>query len=537
MPGTAEKPKRMDGVRQRDREAIQNEILRTGRVPHGFDVDSQVSPGIIDQINEIESPEESAAFGEPIIDNQDNDRRAEETAKRLREEQRANEMNSPRQGQNQLGTSNQGPAEQASARPADLPSEHRYSTDNLTNRIRSGKKTAENVGKAANKAGNAAKTAQKTVKSAEKAAQAAQKIAQAIAWIRNAATAIGAVIEGAPVIAVAIGIILFLIIVFVVVYGVVIPQLSQNPSNTGRTTLNDLNPVANKTWLKKFMQAAGDKGVQNESLGEFKTRVSNAITTVLEEINKDTTLSQTTKTSLTNDIKNIQAAVDGLSSDETPESARSKVAAAMSALDKYYSAASNGAYPSFNGSRSLPFEDSVKFVGGTGLHFNTKWLPVDAGGHRTFQWFKQNVGDAADFMMSNGTPLYAVMDGTLEEDFKPSCKNLGCKAYILTGVDQSGRQFAVTYGHMNVDYQLVGKQVKANQKIGVVGEGHLHFEISIDQKPVNYLESDLSGASCGGLTNYSIILKSGTYTSKKCKTDKPVADFFWNYTKQIFGNK
>ena len=92
--------------------------------------------------------------------------------------------------------------------------------------------------------------------------------------------------------------------------------------------------------------------------------------------------------------------------------------------------------------------------------------------------------NGVDFSVERGTPIYAAGDGKVI--FAKRTPGFG-KSVIIN----HGYGFRTVYGHMSVITIKKGQTVERWQKIGEVGSTgrstapHLHFEVHVDNKPVN----------------------------------------------------
>jgi murein DD-endopeptidase MepM/ murein hydrolase activator NlpD len=103
--------------------------------------------------------------------------------------------------------------------------------------------------------------------------------------------------------------------------------------------------------------------------------------------------------------------------------------------------------------------------------------------------------NGVDFTPGEGSPIYAVIDGTVVE--VATANSFGhyvvLEHTVLLGSNMEGQKWRTTYAHLKeVPYWLqVGDTVVLGETIGHVGRTgvatgpHLHFEISIDGKTVN----------------------------------------------------
>jgi len=95
-----------------------------------------------------------------------------------------------------------------------------------------------------------------------------------------------------------------------------------------------------------------------------------------------------------------------------------------------------------------------------------------------------------DFAAPSGTPIYAIADGTVEL-IQSDWSGYGYHAIISHTVN--GQQVKSLSAHMVTDSSpiVVGQEIKAGDFIGLVGEtgiaygAHLHFEIHLDDVPVD----------------------------------------------------
>ncbi|WP_205030368.1 peptidoglycan DD-metalloendopeptidase family protein [Salinibacterium amurskyense] len=113
-------------------------------------------------------------------------------------------------------------------------------------------------------------------------------------------------------------------------------------------------------------------------------------------------------------------------------------------------------------------------------------IPITDGfGYRSSGFHK-----GTDFAAASGTPIYAVADGTVEL-IQADWSGYGYHAVISHTIN--GQQVTSLYAHMITDSSpiVVGQEIKAGDFIGLVGEtgiaygAHLHFEIHLDDVPVD----------------------------------------------------
>ena len=98
--------------------------------------------------------------------------------------------------------------------------------------------------------------------------------------------------------------------------------------------------------------------------------------------------------------------------------------------------------------------------------------------------------NGVDFAVSRGTPVLSVGNGEVViAKYSGSAGN-----YIAI---RHGRQYMTTYMHLDKILVKPGQQVKQGDKIGLSGNTgrstgpHLHFELHINNKPVNPLTASL----------------------------------------------
>ncbi|MEV8254362.1 M23 family metallopeptidase [Rhodoglobus sp. NPDC076762] len=113
-------------------------------------------------------------------------------------------------------------------------------------------------------------------------------------------------------------------------------------------------------------------------------------------------------------------------------------------------------------------------------------IPITDGfGYRSSGFHK-----GTDFAAASGTPIYAIADGTVEL-IQADWSGYGYHAVISHVIN--GQQVTSLYAHMITDSSpiVVGQQIKAGDFLGLVGEtgiaygAHLHFEIHLDDVPVD----------------------------------------------------
>ena len=89
-----------------------------------------------------------------------------------------------------------------------------------------------------------------------------------------------------------------------------------------------------------------------------------------------------------------------------------------------------------------------------------------------------------DFRSPKGSRVYATADGVVKESFY----NGGYGNYILI---QHGNGYATSFAHLQKRLVKAGDKVQRGQLIGLVGNTgrstgtHLHYEITLDNKPIN----------------------------------------------------
>ncbi len=89
-----------------------------------------------------------------------------------------------------------------------------------------------------------------------------------------------------------------------------------------------------------------------------------------------------------------------------------------------------------------------------------------------------------DFRSPKGTKIYATADGIVKESFY----NGGYGNYLQI---EHGNGYATSFAHLQKCLVKVGDKVQRGQLIGLVGNSgrstgtHLHYEITLDNKPIN----------------------------------------------------
>ena len=112
--------------------------------------------------------------------------------------------------------------------------------------------------------------------------------------------------------------------------------------------------------------------------------------------------------------------------------------------------------------------------------------------HPIYKTLRMHTG--MDFSAPRGTPIYATGNGKVKSTKRKS-------GYGKTCVVDHGFGYKTLYGHMSKIIVKRGQKVKRGEIIGYVGSTgtstspHLHYEVRINDKPVNpvhYFFNDLS---------------------------------------------
>lgn len=123
--------------------------------------------------------------------------------------------------------------------------------------------------------------------------------------------------------------------------------------------------------------------------------------------------------------------------------------------------------------RNLPFGRPVP--GSISSRFGKRIDPVNG---------KSGFHSGVDFRANRGDKIFATADGVVKKAFK----NGGYGKYVL--IDH-GNGYTTSFSHMDAYYVRKGDRVERGQVIGLVGNTgrstgpHLHYEISLDKKPIN----------------------------------------------------
>ena len=92
-----------------------------------------------------------------------------------------------------------------------------------------------------------------------------------------------------------------------------------------------------------------------------------------------------------------------------------------------------------------------------------------------------------------GSPVYAVYDGTILSAYDGSKSATGYGSYVILGIDAEGFEDDITvlYGHLSDFVVKAGDKVEIGQLIGFEGNTgkstgpHLHFEVRLDGEPID----------------------------------------------------
>lgn len=128
-------------------------------------------------------------------------------------------------------------------------------------------------------------------------------------------------------------------------------------------------------------------------------------------------------------------------------------------------------YTVTSGAVRWPFPYSVPITDGFG--------PRDGGFHK-----------GVDFVPGAGTPIYAIADGVA---VSAGYDDSGYGNHVVIQHDLGGVNVKSNYAHMQMDSSpiVAGQQIKVGDFLGLVGDtgiaygAHLHFEIYIDDVPVD----------------------------------------------------
>ena len=112
--------------------------------------------------------------------------------------------------------------------------------------------------------------------------------------------------------------------------------------------------------------------------------------------------------------------------------------------------------------------------------------------HPVYKTLRMHTG--MDFTAPRGTPIYATGNGKVSKSKRMS-------GYGKTCIIDHGYGYKTLYGHMSKIIVRRGQKIKRGEIIGYVGSTgvstspHLHYEVRINDKPVNpvyYFFNDLS---------------------------------------------
>jgi murein DD-endopeptidase MepM/ murein hydrolase activator NlpD len=382
-------------------------------------------------------------------------------------------------------------------------------------------------GPSANMAGPEAPNPPGTAGAGEQVAKQAAKTA-AKAGAKATASAIWAFILAYwPIILIAIA-----VLIAVIVGAIAISDLFMNPNPRGGTMQQPADPVADRDWLRKFLALSGDESIKDNAMGQFVTDMTTALQNINTELTKPENQNIPNRSDIISKLDQINTELGAMASNVTAkkftdaQTNYTNIKNLSGSIGSLFSAK----LTKFSGPHSLPFDAEPNLDGGgLSLHFNSFSWPVDASGHRTFQFFKQNMIDAVDMSTEkNGGKVKAMINGKIREVACP-----GCTAYFLEGKDNANHNYRITYADVKLLPGVDSNNIKAGQTIAESNQGSktwVHFEISIDGNPVNFSKADLDGPDCGGPTDMS----TGFGMSKKCASGS-LNKVYWKYIVQIFG--
>lgn len=115
-------------------------------------------------------------------------------------------------------------------------------------------------------------------------------------------------------------------------------------------------------------------------------------------------------------------------------------------------------------------------------------------GKGKFVWRKRRMHKGVDLLAPQGTPIYAVEDGTVLVANYVKRSGYGRKVVL-----DHGNGLTSIYAHTSENKVSTGDKVTRGQIIALVGRtgrataNHLHFEIRIDNQPINPLLYVTSG--------------------------------------------
>ena len=324
--------------------------------------------------------------------------------------------------------------------------------------IKDKKELIENGNRAIGRAGRFAQNTEKTIKKAK-------------AIFNTIKIALAAVSTEVWII---VGIILLAVILFAIFFGIFYSRRSAVPNPDGKSITIQADPVKDKDWIRKILMMSGDAEITKIVSEEFLNGLKNDLTTlktqlagnqdaltkidaILQEIENAKSANGTNKKDIATKIKtDINALTDSLYVVSTfPKAITTKLPLAV--LSDTSSVSFNN-HP-HTGTPGHPCTD------------NACNAPSGWPAH-TYIQYEKNTCDAVDIKVGNDIDVFAAFGG------KASIKD---NSLWIEYADANKNKYTAVYAHIN-NKVADGATVKAGDKIGTTGSGHLHFELAVNDK-------------------------------------------------------
>lgn len=278
--------------------------------------------------------------------------------------------------------------------------------------------------------------------------------------------------------------ILLAIIIIVSIFAIF--SNGSSPSATGKSAPQQVDPVADKEWINKVLMLTNDSEVTKTLTNEFLEKLKTDLTTLKAELSGNAELS----TKIDNVLTIIDATTPLTGTERTKKATEIKnaIVAIAESLYSVVPVTIETTWPLaqnlFGGAVTFNFNSHIGTPGnpcGKGINNgqDVSCAKVKGKSARTFMQSMANSAafskptnscDAVDLKIPNGTPVYSVFAGKV-------VRKTSMEVRVESTIN--GKKYDAVYAHMS-NTKKKDDVVNKGEQLGVVGEGHLHFEFAVN---------------------------------------------------------
>lgn len=264
---------------------------------------------------------------------------------------------------------------------------------------------------------------------------------------------------------------LIILILIAILFFSIIQGSHSVVSETGRTFSQPTDPLKDKEWIRKLLWL-------NKSESVTKALTTEALAGLEDDLNE--LKEDPTYNAHANVIQQVLDAITAYKTSPTTENGDTIISKLGDLGVAIFSIPVMPTTITTTKPAGQPFSELPRRLS-QAIHIGTPLNPCSGAcgkvagmPARTFEQFKGNTCDAVDLYASNGSSIKALFSGKVTRDNDQG--NSGVSEFRIESLPE-GTGYEAVYAHMSSNKFNVGDTVQAGTEIGIIGEGHLHFEL------------------------------------------------------------